>query len=175
MSNVYRTVNTFDTRNACSRSCRLVPALDNVFLRSCTRIRYIRGASRACSNAAKTRDPFDPFLSTRACVCVRAASSVKRLLLLFPSFSPFSCLSSRTAADIGEEKETCGFRAGFHFAWLMFREPLSRATASRGAGRGERVGIGKCVWKTRSTAVDLAGVLCFRRDRQDRTIEPVRL
>ena len=151
MSNVYRSVNTFDTWNACSRSFRLVPALDNVFLRSCTRIRYIRGAARVQQRGKNTRSlrsirrPAE-----RACVTRR----IERKATAFPFsvFSPlFSCLPRISAK---RREETCGFRAGFHFPWLMFRKPLSSACLSLEAletrAAREVRGIGKCVWKTRT-------------------------
>lgn len=142
--NVYRGINTaVGISNACSRSFRLAPAT-NVFLRSCTRIRYIRppirGGITRClrsirSNGERERE---------------GESSIKRKaaafsLPLFLSFFPSSSTLLRYLSP--SQRHAARYRR------ISFRDPLEGGTRNTRKGEGEEEKGRGNVWKT---VVDLA-------------------
>lgn len=141
--NVYRGINTaVGISNACSRSFRLAPAT-NVFLRSCTRIRYIRppirGGITRCLRSIRRNGERERERERMI------ASSEKRPL--FPS--PFSFLSFLVHSFLRYLSPSQRHDiAGFHFA---IHSRVALETRGKEGGEEEK-GRGN-VWKT---VVDLA-------------------
>lgn len=145
--NVYRGINTaVGISNACSRSFRLVPAT-NVFLRSCTRIRYIRppirGGITRCLRSIRTereregeRERWHRTKSGRLFL-----SSFLSLLVYSPSDT---CLHPNgTRRDI----------AGFHFA-IHSRVALeTRGRRGRRRRKRDVEMYGKRSWILRGSAL----------------------
>lgn len=139
--NVYRGINTaVGISNACSRSFRLAPAT-NVFLRSCTRIRYIRppirGGITRCLRSIRSNGERE---GERERV---VASSEKRPL--FPS--PFFFLSFLLRYLSPSQRHAARYRR------ISFRDPLEGGTRNTRKGEGEEEKGRGNVWKT---VVDLA-------------------
>lgn len=157
--NVYRGINTaVGISNACSRSFRLVPAT-NVFLRSCTRIRYIRppirGGITRCLRSIRTE---------RERERERENGDIERKAAAF-FFLPFFLSSSILHPILVSIPTARG---------AISQDFISRSTrgwhskhAGGGGGGGER-GMWKCMENGRGSCEE---ALCLRRNDHRWTVE----
>lgn len=150
--NVYRGINTaVGISNACSRSFRLAPAT-NVFLRSCTRIRYIRppirGGITRCLRSIRRNGERERERERMI------ASSEKRPL--FPS--PFSFLSFLVHSFLRYLSPSQ--RHAARYRRISFRDPLEGGTRNTRERRGRGgEGTWKCMENGRGSCEE---ALCLR-------------
>lgn len=148
--NVYRGINTaVGISNACSRSFRLAPAT-NVFLRSCTRIRYIRppirGGITRCLRSIRSNGERE---GERERV---VASSEKRPLFPSPFFFLSFLLRLLFFDTCLHPNGTLRDIAGFHFA-IHSRVALETRGRGRGRRRRDVEMYGKRSWILRGSAL----------------------
>lgn len=155
--NVYRGINTaVGISNACSRSFRLAPAT-NVFLRSCTRIRYIwppiRGGITRCLRSIRRNGERE---RERERMIKRKAAAFS--LPLFLSFFPRPFFSSILVSI-----PTARYRR------ISFRDPLEGGTRNTRERRGRGgEGTWKCMENGRGSCEE---ALCLRWNDHRWTVE----